>query len=35
VVRAYLVGLGFETVELDPDGYRRGRMLALLEPQPS
>ena len=29
-VEGYFTGLGFASVELDPDGYRRGRMLSLL-----
>jgi uncharacterized protein len=33
-VERYFAGLGFASVELDPAGYRRGRMLTLLEPQP-
>jgi uncharacterized protein len=34
-VRSVFAELGFETVELDPEGYRRGRMLALLAPVPA
>ncbi len=34
-VHGFFTGLGFESVELDPDGYRRGRMLALAASQPS
>ena len=29
VVQRFFAGLGFDSVELDPAGYRRGRMLAL------
>jgi uncharacterized protein len=28
-VRRFFAGIGFESVELDPQGYRRGRLLAL------
>jgi hypothetical protein len=28
-VERFFAGLGFETVELDSSGYRRGRLLAL------
>ena len=28
-VERFFAGLGFERVELDPAGYRRGRLLAL------
>jgi hypothetical protein len=28
-IRAVFTGLGFITVELDPNGYRRGGLLAL------
>jgi hypothetical protein len=28
-VERFFTGLGFERVELDPSGYRRGRLLAL------
>jgi uncharacterized protein len=34
-VRSVFAELGFKTVELDPEGYRRGRMLALLAPEPA
>jgi pyridinium-3,5-biscarboxylic acid mononucleotide sulfurtransferase len=30
-VERFFTGLGFDSVSLDPDGYRRGRMLALAE----
>ena len=33
-VETVMLGLGFERVELDPEGYRRGRLLALA-PSPS
>jgi hypothetical protein len=29
VVGPFFSGLGFDAVELDPRGYRRGRLLAL------
>jgi uncharacterized protein len=29
-VRRFFAGVGFESVELDPQGYRRGRLLALV-----
>jgi uncharacterized protein len=32
-VYRFFTALGFASVELDPEGYRRGRMLALAEPQ--
>ena len=33
-VRAYFERLGFASVDLDPEGYRRGRMLSLLSVPP-
>jgi PP-loop superfamily ATP-utilizing enzyme len=33
-VRAYFEELGFESVTLDAEGYRRGRMLSLLSAPP-
>jgi uncharacterized protein len=32
-VERFFTALGFASVELDPEGYRRGRMLALVQPQ--
>jgi hypothetical protein len=29
LVERFFVGLGFDDAELDPQGYRRGRLLAL------
>jgi uncharacterized protein len=34
-VEQFFLELGFETVELDPEGYRRGRLLALADAPPS
>jgi uncharacterized protein len=34
VIQRYFARLGFESVELDPAGYRRGRMLSLLSAPP-
>ena len=31
---SYFERLGFTSVELDPEGYRRGRMLSLLSAPP-